>query len=124
MLQFRRLVIGAALAATGACAHSANVARSTSPLQHLDTAQRLDAIERAQVWTATDVPAMDLRAGPQGRGAIAPFASVTCNYLERQMDGATPKFTCEIAPGDEVKVKYGADNAEVYGVVAATRLLW
>src|SRR3954467_4435674 len=124
MSHFRRCLLAAAVATTGACAHSASLTPSTSPLRHLDTAQRLDAIARAQVWTATDVPAMDLRAGPQGRGAIAPFASVTCTYVERQMDGATPKFTCEIAPGDEVKVKYGADNAEVYGVVAATRLLW
>src|SRR5207247_2355989 len=34
------------------------------------------------------------------------------------------KFQCAIAPGDEVKVKYGQANAEVYGEVAATRLLW
>ena len=94
MSQFRRLIVAAAVAATGACAHAANLAPSTSPLRHLDTAQRRDAIGRAQVWTATDVPAMDLRAGPQGGGAIAPFASVTCNYVERKMDGATPKFTC------------------------------
>jgi hypothetical protein len=124
MSHFRLLVVAAAVATTAACAHATNLAPSTSPLRHLDAAQRLDAISRAQVWTPTDVPAMDLRAGPQGRGAIATFASVTCNYVERKMDGATPKFTCELTPGDEVKVKYGADNAEVYGVVAATRLLW
>src|SRR3954463_4001773 len=87
MSQFRRLVVAAAVATTGACAHAANLAPSTSPLRHLDTAQRLDAIGRSQVWTATDVPAMDLRAGPQGGGAIAPFASVACNYVERKMDG-------------------------------------
>ena len=28
---------------------------STSPLRHLDTAQRLDVIRRAQVWTATTI---------------------------------------------------------------------
>src|SRR3954469_11087967 len=99
MAQFRRFLAVAAIATTGACAHAANLTPSTSPLRHLDAAQRLDAIARAQVWTATDVPAMNLRAGPQDRGAIAPFASVTCTYVERQMDGATPKFTCELAPG-------------------------
>ena len=58
MSQFRRLIVAAAVAATGACAHAANLAPSTSPLRHLDTAQRRDAIGRAQVWTATDVPAI------------------------------------------------------------------
>jgi hypothetical protein len=87
-------------------------------------AQRIAAIQRAQIWQKTDVAAMDLRSGPQGRGALAPFAAVTCDYVEQKMDGTSPKFTCELAPGDEVKVKYGADNVEVYGVVAASRLLW
>ncbi len=67
---------------------------------------------------------MDLRLGPQGHGSLAPFATVTCNYLDVKMGGSSPKFTCELAPGDEVKVKYGAENVEVYGEVAASRLLW
>jgi hypothetical protein len=40
------------------------------------------------------------------------------------MTGRSPKFTCVIPPDDEVKVKYGPDNGEVYAEVAATRLLW
>lgn len=85
---------------------------------------RLEAIRRAQVWVPVDVPAMDLKAGPQGPGAFKPNETVTCDYVKKQMNGKSPKFTCAIAPGDEVKVKYGVDNGEVYGEVAATRLLW
>jgi hypothetical protein len=40
------------------------------------------------------------------------------------MTGTTPKFTCRLADGDEVKVKYGGNNGEVYGELLATRLLW
>ena len=40
------------------------------------------------------------------------------------MSGKTPKFTCRLRNGDEVKVKYGRDNGEVYAEVAASRLLW
>ena len=49
---------------------------------------------------------------------------VDCNYVERDMGGNTPKFACRLANGDEVKVKYGRDNGEVYAEVAASRLLW
>jgi hypothetical protein len=40
------------------------------------------------------------------------------------MTGRSPKFSCVINPEDEVKVKYGRQNGEVYAEVAATRLLW
>jgi len=94
------------------------------PAHHLTKQARLAAIRRAQVWKATDVPMMDLRAGPQGPGTLQPNESVTCDWVDKKMNGNTPKFTCAITKDDEVKVKYGADNGEVYGEVAATRLLW
>ncbi|HEY2153358.1 MAG TPA: hypothetical protein VGH34_21305 [Vicinamibacterales bacterium] len=103
----------------GACAH---VAASSKGLVTPDA--RRAAIQRAQVWSATDVPSMDLRTGPTGRGAFAPDAPVTCTYIEKKMSGNTPKFTCVIPPDDEVKVKYGRHNAEVYAEVAASRLFW
>jgi len=40
------------------------------------------------------------------------------------MTGGSPKFTCALSERDEVKIKYGADNQEVYGEVAGSRLLW
>jgi hypothetical protein len=49
---------------------------------------------------------------------------VSCTYFPKKISGATPKFWCEVKPHDEVKVKYGAANGEVFGEVAATRLLW
>jgi hypothetical protein len=86
--------------------------------------QRLAAIRRAQVWAPTDIASKDLTAGPQGPGALPPNATVQCDYIEKKMSGRSPKFTCRIAPDDEVKVKYGRNNGEVFGEVAASRLLW
>ena len=85
---------------------------------------RADAVRRAQVWTATDIPSMDLTAGPQGHGAFKPGETVTCTYVKKEMTGKSPKFTCAIPPDDEVKVKFGQGNGEVYAEVAATRLFW
>jgi hypothetical protein len=86
--------------------------------------ERLDAIRKAQVWKQTNVSAMDIKAGPTGKGAYAPEATVNCEWVDKKMAGRSPKFTCVIPPDDEVKVKYGADNGEVFAEVAATRLLW
>ena len=67
---------------------------------------------------------MNLRTGPTGRGAFVPGAVVDCRYVDEEMSGSTPKFTCVLPDGDKVKVKYGSDNGEVFAEVAATRLLW
>jgi hypothetical protein len=67
---------------------------------------------------------MDLKTGPTGPRAFAPGQTVDCDYVDKSLNGKSPKFSCLIAPDDEVKVKYGADNGEVYAEVAATRLLW
>jgi hypothetical protein len=118
------LLVVLAIVGASACAHG--LPRQLTPAKplHPTKAQRIAAIQHAQIWRKTDVSATDLRAGPQGRGALAPLAAVTCDYVEQKMEGTSPKFTCALAPGDDVKVKYGADNVEVYGVVAASRLLW
>jgi hypothetical protein len=68
---------------------------------------------------------MDLKAGPKGDGAFRPNASVECEYEEgKGQSGRSPKFVCETSPGNSVKVKFGPRNAEVFGEVLATRLLW
>jgi hypothetical protein len=85
-------------------------------------AERADAIRRAQVWTPTNIPAVDMRTGPKGHGSFAPNETVRCSYREKVMSGRSAKFTCVIPPDDEVKVKYGRENGEVYAEVAATRL--
>lgn len=94
----------------------------------------MEIVSRSQVWATTDVAKMNLMTGPPGPGAFAPHETVLCDYVEKVMEGNSPKFTCAIAakPGasadkakpDDVKVKYGLENAEVYGEVASTRLLW
>lgn len=85
---------------------------------------RADAIKRAQVWSPTDVPSMDVVKGPDVPGAFKPREAIVCDHVDKKMQGHSPKFTCMIAPDDEVKVKFGRENGEVYGEVAATRLLW
>jgi hypothetical protein len=67
---------------------------------------------------------MDLKAGPQGSGAFKPNETITCDYVDKRMNGRSPKFTCKLEGKDEVKVKYGKENGEVFAEVAATRLFW
>jgi hypothetical protein len=67
---------------------------------------------------------MDLRVGPAGQKAVAPDATLACDYLDKPLKGHSPKFICALSEGDDVKVKYGRNNGEVYAEVAATRLLW
>ena len=81
-------------------------------------------IARAQLWTATDVTAKDLKTGPGGKGAFPFRATVHCAYLDKKLAGNSPKFACVIGEDDEVKVKFGGANGEVFGEVLATRLLW
>jgi hypothetical protein len=85
---------------------------------------RADAIARAQIWTPTDVPSMDVKAGPKRLDSFPFRATLTCDYLPKELSGASPKFACRLGDEDEIKVKFGGANAEVYAEVAATRLLW
>src|SRR6185436_13206506 len=62
--------------------------------------------------------------GPQQLGAFRFGETVVCAYRKKQMEGHSPKFACVIGSDDEVKVKFGGENGEVYGEVLATRLLW
>jgi hypothetical protein len=81
-------------------------------------------IARSKVWAPTDIASKNLKTGPQGPGAFAQGSTITCDYFEKKMSGASPKFACRTPEGDELKVKYGGTNGEVYGEVAASRLLW
>jgi len=83
----------------------------------------MEAIRHAQVWMPTRVAEMDIKRGPTDVKGFEPGAVVECEYVEKELRG-TPKFECVIPPEDEIKVKYGADNGEVYAEVAASRLLW
>ena len=116
----RRLVLFGLILALGGCAHL----QSLPPGAALTPQERLEAIRRARVWSPTKISSLNLKAGPQANGAFAPNAWVTCEYKEKKLGGHSPKFACETRPGHEVRVKYGSDNAEIYGQVLSTRLFW
>ncbi|MCU1383461.1 MAG: hypothetical protein JWL71_2158 [Acidobacteria bacterium] len=123
MLKPFTLVTALSVAALMTCCSSRGGLHSaTKP--HVSADARREAIRRAQVWEKTDVAAKDLTAGPDGHGAFKPEETVNCRYDRKQLSGNSPKFTCVIPPADEVKVKFGRDNGEVYAEVAATRLFW
>ena len=100
------------------------VSKALPPGEALSQQERRDVIRRASVWAPTQIPSVDFRTGPKVEGTFAPNQWVTCDYKEKEMNGQSPKFTCETSPGEEVKVKYGASNAEIFGEVLATRLFW
>jgi hypothetical protein len=97
---------------------------------------RQEYVRRSAVWTGGDperwidrMRTLDLRRGPPGRDAFAPEALVRCTYVAPRdpdtFSGHTPKFLCRRDPDDDVfKVKWGAENGEIYADVAGTRLLW
>jgi hypothetical protein len=93
-------------------------------LKNLTPAERLAYVRRARIWHPVDIPSMDVRRGPQLKGAFAPLAEVTCRYDDRKMGGTTPKFACVIPPDDVVKVRYRLWNGKIYAAVAGTRLFW
>jgi hypothetical protein len=85
--------------------------------------RRSEVIAHAQLWAPTNIRSIDIKTGPQGPG-IFPFGStVNCQYLDQKLSGRSPKFACQHGD-DELKVKFGGNNGEVYAEVAATRLLW
>ena len=88
--------------------------------------ERAAVITYAQVWSPTDIAAVDIKAGPRDPRGFAFHATVTCDYVAKELSGRSPKFACarDGNKDDELKVKYGGTNAEVYAEVAATRLLW
>lgn len=114
MTNFRSAVVGVGGAA------AVLVAAEALPVAD----ERPTAVARAQVWRRTDVRSMPIRTGPPGPGAFPFRAEVTCDYLDKELSGRSLKFACNLGDHDEVKVKYGGTNGEVYGEVAASRLLW
>jgi hypothetical protein len=105
--------------ATGAYA---TVGGHAEPDKHADV--RMSVINRSQLWRPTDVSTMNLKVGPGGPGAFSFHATVLCDYVDKKLGGHSPKFVCAIDKDDQVKVKFGRSNGEVYGEVLATRLLW
>ena len=70
------------------CAPIASSSAPRPPLESLTEVSRLEHIRRAQVWNATDVGAMDLRAGPPGVHAFSPEQEVASDYVDESAGGA------------------------------------
>jgi hypothetical protein len=86
-------------------------------------AAREDALMRARVWIQPSVPIERIRFDENPEGPFRPTDAVTCTFVPERLGGTTPKFDCRLADGGVVRVKYGRDNPETYGEIAATRLM-
>ena len=88
-------------------------------------AARLRALRSARVWhePPRPIPSADLGANPEGPEAFRVDEDVSCTFRLHPSVGWTVKFDCALAGGEVVKVKYGHNSVEVFGEVAATRLL-
>lgn len=84
---------------------------------------RREALARAQVLEAPPRPLhhADLSMNPDPANQASDV--VTCKFLLKSSGGRSPKFQCILPGGEIVKVKYGSNNPETFGEVAATRLL-
>jgi hypothetical protein len=106
---------------------------------------RQAAMHSATLFTPTKIADMDIAQGPpqSKKQFIFHFNDkVTCDFDKpgSQMGGKTPKFSCKLTKVESsggpvqtltpdldeepVKVKFGADNREVYAEVISTRLMW
>src|SRR5262245_43925684 len=98
-------------------------ARAATPSYQLSDTGLLAVTRRARCWRPPETARLNLREGPGG-GGFQPNELVNCDYFHEPRSGTSPKFSCALAGGDVVKVRYGASNGEVEGSVLATRLLW
>lgn len=87
--------------------------------------ERRQLIRRAQIWSPTSVSSMDLFTGPKDNDSFEFGQIVKCTYIQQDRgNGTSPKFHCKTESGDDIKVRYGRDNNEIYAQVAASRLMW
>jgi len=119
------LSIAAALAA-GCRKSSSQSSPAAQPAPAYVSAEiRAAALRSAQVWhpPAHPISKIDLRVNPPGPDRFDDGEMVDCRLVVKPMGGTTPKFDCERATKDVIRVKYGHGNPELHAEVAATRLL-
>src|SRR5215831_13206219 len=101
---------------------------------------RQEAIKKALIVEPKNIADVDIMAGPKQKKKLFIFHyndKVTCDFVSpgSQMGGNTPKFLCKVTKvesldgtiqtftedmNDEpIKVKFGADNREVYAEVVS-----
>ena len=85
---------------------------------------RGQAFVRAQVFLPQppDIEQLDLKQHAMDERPFAPEAPLTCRFVPEPVKGTTPKFACELADGEIVKIKYGR-TPEIPAEIGATRLL-
>lgn len=85
-------------------------------------ALRNESLTRAKVLLdeSFDPVSIDFVSDPN-QGVIDPTLTI-CKYKPDAVSGTTPKFDCELAGGEKIKVKYGWTK-EIPSEIAATRLL-
>ena len=118
------LVVGCAVASGPS--PNTRVVGPPRDLDELTVAERRALLDHAEIWQPIDTARLDLVRGPDATGAFVLDQNVTCTFHlpKEPLSGVTPKFECDVAPEDTVKVKYGRDNGEVFAEVAASRLFW
>jgi hypothetical protein len=109
--------------AVAICCTTALQAQKKDPYKKVDNDVRLASLRYSQVWMPGDIASKNIRVGPQDGNGFQPEAVVTCDYVEEKQSG-TPKFDCAVSADDPIRVKYGAENGEIYSEVASSRLLW
>lgn len=88
---------------------------------------RSDLIKTMEIWRPVDTASLDLFLGGDNKYRFA--QNVQCEYLDLPKSeygtGRSPKFKCrEKESGNEIKVKYGVDNGEIYAEMAFSRLMY
>jgi hypothetical protein len=86
--------------------------------------ERFHYVRHSQIWHSVPISSLNLFEGPGGSDAFKFEQEVHCQYVREKRSGTSPKFHCKLDTGEVVKVRYGKDNTEVYGQIAASRLLW
>jgi hypothetical protein len=120
----RRLLVLSATLLSAACSTGAatDTANTGAP-----EAKRVreSALASAIVWRSPPAPIgqADLAANPGADARFAPDRLLHCRFRLEEVGGTTPKFYCDLADGERIKVKYGVGNPELPAEVAASRLL-
>ncbi len=106
---------------------------------------RVEAMHKASLFVPRDISKVDIMQGPAQKKKQFQLHfddKVICDFATpgSKMGGKTPKFECKITrvegldgqvqtltpdmDEEPVKVKFGADDNEVYAEIVATRLAW
>ena len=111
-------VIAAALMAQGNKQADPAPAPAQKAIKSVSAEERLDALARAQVWRAPEVPVGKVRF----TAAASQPESISCRFKFTELGGTAQKFDCTLDNGDQIRVKYGR-TPEIPSEVAASRLL-